>query len=471
MTLALAMAGCGDGGERGDRGGSGGAATASAPGPAAAASAGDSQGVASGHSLTIAMSPGEVGGSGEGIGTGAGAVDASDGEQAGPVLTPQSSYDAEEVAPRAVDTVGRELEPESMAGARLAIIIDDLGGGVAGTSELMQVRAPLTVAIMPGGRYAAQEARTAAEAGFAVILHQPMEPLDSSKNPGPGAITMGMTDAQIRATLDQNLKKVPGVIGVNNHMGSKVTEDSKAIETILRDVFSRGLFFIDSRTSSNSVVAKVASSMGARVLENSTFLDGVNTEDYVIEQIRSAAKKARSKGSAVAIGHVRPATVRAIQRMLPELAASGISLVTVDKLAPAIPLALRNPGGADREQDSAPAAQAVPVQAPVQVPVQAAGPAQGSIQGPSPAAAPAPVQAPAEAPVAGAETPALVPEAPAAPAVPSTPGVPAEPEAEPHSQATSEDAHLEPVEVSESAPQGVDEAIVAPSSDPDLSQS
>lgn len=343
LALTLTLAGCGgkdvDSGGSGDRGGDDGAAAVDALGP----------GTSGGSSLTIVMRPNGGGGAGDGDG-GAEPDGSASADQNEPMLPSSgSAYDPAEVAPLAVETVGLKLEPGSLAGARLAIIIDDLGGGVSGTTELMQVRAPLTVAIMPGGRHAAQEARMAAEAGFAVILHQPMEALDSTKDPGPGAITMGMSDEQIRDTLEQNLGKLDGVIGVNNHMGSRVTEDSDAVEAILRAVFSKGLFFIDSRTSSKSVVAKVASGMGARVLENSTFLDGVNTEDYIIEQIRSAAKKAHARGSAVAIGHVRPATIRALQRMLPELAASGLSLVTVDKLAPAIPVALLGGGEADRD--------------------------------------------------------------------------------------------------------------------------
>ena len=256
---------------------------------------------------------------------------------------PTSSYDEVEVTPLPVEQVGEPLEPGSLAGAKLAIIIDDLGGAVTATPELMQLRAPLTVAIMPGVGHAEEEARAAAESGFAVLLHQPMEPLDGSVSPGPGAITVGMTPDEIRSVLQYNLSKVPGAVGVNNHMGSKVTEDSEIMEVVLHEVFARGLFFIDSRTSSNSVVADVAEAMGASVLENSTFLDGVNTEEYVIEQIRSAAKKAHLLGQAVAIGHVRPATIRALKRMIPELEKAGVTLVTVDQIAPPIPDELRTP--------------------------------------------------------------------------------------------------------------------------------
>lgn len=216
---------------------------------------------------------------------------------------------------------------------RLALIIDDLGSGASATDELMKMDAPLTVAVIPQGRYAAQEAKKAAEQGFAVLLHQPMEPLDPSKRPGKGGIVVDMSEEEIRETICSNLKLVPGAIGVNNHMGSRVTEDAELMRIILDEVFSQGLFFFDSRTSSKSVVAQVAREMGLCVMENARFLDHIASEEYVIDSIRIVARHAIERGSAAAIGHVRPATVRALQKMLPELDSAGVELVTLDALA------------------------------------------------------------------------------------------------------------------------------------------
>jgi len=220
------------------------------------------------------------------------------------------------------------------ARARLAIVIDDLGNGVAGTEQLFRIEAPLTVAVLPDGKRAKSEATTAGERGFAVLLHQPMEPHDPAKRPGGGAIMAGMSEEQIRQALAKNIAAVPNAIGVSNHMGSKITEDRASMITIMDEVFSRGLFFFDSRTTPNSAAPRVARDMGAPLLENARFLDHIADEEYVVDQIRAAARIALSRGSAAVIGHVRPTTVRALASMIPELAAAGVELVRLDELMP-----------------------------------------------------------------------------------------------------------------------------------------
>ena len=242
---------------------------------------------------------------------------------------------SEEYVPREEPLAPTGPGQVSRARARLAIVIDDLGSGVAGTEQLFQVKAPLTVAVLPDGRRARSEATTAAERGFAVLLHQPMEPHDPAKRPGGGAIMTGMSEDEIRRVLAANLAAVPNVVGISNHMGSKITEDRDAMSTIMDETFSHGLFFFDSRTTPNSAAPRVARDMGAPLLENARFLDHVADEAYVVDQIRAAARIALSRGAAAVIGHVRPTTVRALVRMIPELEAAGVQLVRLDELMPA----------------------------------------------------------------------------------------------------------------------------------------
>ncbi len=241
---------------------------------------------------------------------------------------------SEKYLPKEEPLAATEPGRASRARARLAIVIDDLGNGVAGTEQLFQIEVPLTVAVLPDGNRAGSEATTAGERGFAVLLHQPMEPHDPAKRPGGGAIMAGMSQEEIRRVLAANLAAVPNVIGVSNHMGSKVTEDRAAMITVMNEVFSRGLFFFDSRTTPNSTAPRVARDMGAPLLENARFLDHIADETYVVDQIRAAARIALSRGSAAVIGHVRPTTVRALARMIPELAAAGVELVRLDELMP-----------------------------------------------------------------------------------------------------------------------------------------
>ncbi|MEA4884449.1 MAG: divergent polysaccharide deacetylase family protein [Clostridia bacterium] len=341
------------------------------------------------------------------------------GEAVGDVPSIRTDYEAKETPLPASGP-----RPDGTPRGRLAIVIDDLGGGVAGTSEIMNIRAPLTVSILPQGRYAAREANMAAERGYAVLVHQPMEPLDRTKNPGGGALLAGMDADAIRRILSSNVALVPGAIGVSNHMGSRVTQDSAAMRVVLEEVYGRGLFFFDSRTTSDSVVGKVAQGMGIQVLENVRFLDHIDSQDYVIDSIRVVARIAMARGSAAAIGHVRPATARAIQRVLPELAAAGIELVTIDKLAPAAHGMAAAPGKSGTSEKSTAQSEA-----------------------PRPAAAPAstppstPVATPATAPEAQPEAaaPPLLPDAqPAATSL--TPAMPT-----PATASTDQDSVEDPV--------------------------
>ncbi|MGE5550275.1 MAG: divergent polysaccharide deacetylase family protein [Bacteroidota bacterium] len=220
---------------------------------------------------------------------------------------------------------------------RVAIVLDDVGF-VGGTEDFLALPAQLTFAILPLGPYARTYARQAASAGRTVILHLPLEPLDTKQNPGPGVIRTGATGAEIRAQLEANLGSVPGAVGVNNHMGSLGTTDETLmleIQTILKE---KGLFFLDSRTFDprvkKSVVGKVARHLGERFAERDYFLD---PEGASVEEIRALLRqlidRAKKHGSAIGICHAnRPNTLAALKAALPEFAASGVEIVPVTEL-------------------------------------------------------------------------------------------------------------------------------------------
>ncbi|MCR4426589.1 MAG: divergent polysaccharide deacetylase family protein [Firmicutes bacterium] len=302
--------------------------------------------------------------------------------------------------------------------ALLAIVIDDLGYGVPGTAELMELHAPITVAILPGGTHAAKEAEMARERGYGVILHQPMEALDGSKNPGPAAISVDMSDESIRRTLQANLALLPAVDGVSNHMGSRATSDPRVMRVVLEEVGRRGLYFFDSYTTSGSVVSQVAAEVGTPVLVNAKFLDSETSETYVMDALRSAAKIALARGSAAAIGHVRPATIRALAGMIPELQAAGIRLVRLSDLVPE--------AGRGREPLPEPRkTPSPPLPPPAPVPVQPSEPDVDTTRAQEPAVAPKPAVEPeTQLLPEPRETPSPPPPAPVpVPAPPGEPGL------------------------------------------------
>jgi polysaccharide deacetylase 2 family uncharacterized protein YibQ len=157
-------------------------------------------------------------------------------------------------------------------------------------------------------------ARTAA-AGKEIILHLPMEALGGA-NPGPGALTVDMGDREILQTIDENLGSVPGAVGVNNHMGSRATSDERVMELVLADLRRRDLFFVDSRTTVDTVAAEVAQALRTRFAERDVFLDNDPNRDAILAAVSGALDLAHRQDQVVMIGHV---TVPELAEVLAEI--------------------------------------------------------------------------------------------------------------------------------------------------------
>ncbi|MFP4977012.1 divergent polysaccharide deacetylase family protein [Paenibacillus sp. CN-4] len=189
--------------------------------------------------------------------------------------------------------------------ARIALIVDDFGNGLRGTEAMLKLPVKFTVAVMPFLSTSKKDAETAYRLGHDVLLHLPMEPRSGKPEwLGPGAVLTSMTDAEIRSRVEAALEQVPHAVGINNHMGSKVTGDERVMAAILSVCRERGLIFVDSHTNYRSVAGKVAVSMGLPPVENQLFLDDVHSRQHVLKQLRLARKQAESRGYCIAIGHV-----------------------------------------------------------------------------------------------------------------------------------------------------------------------
>lgn len=214
----------------------------------------------------------------------------------------------------------------------LAIIIDDWGHNSPAAPSLLAYPLPLTVAVLPHLGLSYELSEGADSVGHQVILHQPMEPRDSTLALGPGGIYQGMTREEIQAVLEENLASLPTAVGMNNHMGSLATEDPETMRAVLEVIRERGLFFVDSRTSNLSVVPEVAAEVGVPFSVNNLFLDNESDVEKIKAQLRQGLKLAEQQGQAVVIGHVRPATAEALWEMIPELLSSGVELVPISSL-------------------------------------------------------------------------------------------------------------------------------------------
>lgn len=214
----------------------------------------------------------------------------------------------------------------------LAIVIDDWGYSSLYADAFLQYPFSLTVAIIPHLPQSVRLAELAAENGHEVILHQPMEALNSHLDLGRGGIRTSMDAAEIKQRLQENIAHLPMIVGVNNHMGSKVTADTETMEIILAEIKDHGLYFLDSYTTPLSVAGKVAAEVGLPYAVNNLFIDNINEVEAVKKQLRQIMERAVLHGSAIAIGHVRSATAVALWEMIPEFVAADINLVPVSQL-------------------------------------------------------------------------------------------------------------------------------------------
>ncbi|CAM4198705.1 divergent polysaccharide deacetylase family protein [Paenibacillus alkaliterrae] len=203
----------------------------------------------------------------------------------------------------------------------LAIVIDDFGNGMDGTTEMMKLSVKFTAAIMPFMPTTKQDAEEAHRLGHDVIVHMPMEPNKGLKRwLGPGALTTDLSDSEIRKRVEDAIDDVPHAIGMNNHMGSKVTADERMMRIVLGVCKERGLFFLDSRTTYKTVVPKIAAELQVPIVSNDVFLDDIYTVQHISKQIGVLRKLLQSHASCITIGHVGPPgkkTASVLQQSIP----------------------------------------------------------------------------------------------------------------------------------------------------------
>lgn len=214
----------------------------------------------------------------------------------------------------------------------LAIIIDDFGYSSEPINAFSSIDRPLTFAVLPNRPYSLQAASRGASSGHQVILHLPMEPLDSKQQSEAQTVTVSMADSDISSLVSQDVHAIPGLIGVNNHQGSRATSDRRIMKTVLTALQANQLFFVDSRTSSQSVAYDMARQLGVRTASNDLFIDNQSDVESIKEQLRRAIQIAISHGHAVVIGHARMNTAAAVRQMIAEIESSGVKLVFVSQL-------------------------------------------------------------------------------------------------------------------------------------------
>lgn len=216
---------------------------------------------------------------------------------------------------------------------RVGIIIDDIGVREAIDRLFFQLPVQVTFSVLPFGPSSVETAELAHRRGHEVMLHQPMEPLDTANHdPGFGKLTLSMTTQQVRAVVERNLAAVPHVKGMNNHMGSAFTRNASRVQAAILPLKKRGLFFVDSVTIGDSVAYQVAKRNGVPSVARNLFLDYKPDLETIRRQVDLLGRIATAQGSAIAIGHPFQNTYLALKEGIPKLLAQGIEVVPVAEL-------------------------------------------------------------------------------------------------------------------------------------------
>ncbi len=214
----------------------------------------------------------------------------------------------------------------------ISIIVDDMGKRMEAGQRVLALPGPVACAFLPQARYTRSLAVTAHASGKEVMLHLPMDSVDRRRL-DPGAVTLDMTEGQFTATVQANLDSVPHAIGINNHMGSLLTRHPGHMLWLMRVMRRQApLFFVDSRTTVDTVARRVAQENGVPNSERNVFLDNHLAPGEIQYQFNRLLQLARKQGTALAIGHPHPQTLALLEQRIPELEQQGIRLLPVSEL-------------------------------------------------------------------------------------------------------------------------------------------
>jgi polysaccharide deacetylase 2 family uncharacterized protein YibQ len=238
------------------------------------------------------------------------------------------------VKPVVVKVVPKPVKPKPQVKPgvtpRLTIVIDDWGYNSYHCKNLEAINAPLGVAILPNLPYTRAVIDCAKAAGKDPMLHLPIEPhVYREAYSSDYILKTDMAQAAVKKLLVKIFSEMPGVVGVNNHIGSKGTEDPVLMTTVLTEIKRRKLFFVDSLTSEQSVCGEVARKLKMRIAVRDVFLDNRNERQYIERQFMIAERLAIKNGHALIIGHDRALTLQIIKEQVDKLTQEGFEFIPV----------------------------------------------------------------------------------------------------------------------------------------------
>ncbi|MBM3244184.1 MAG: divergent polysaccharide deacetylase family protein [Candidatus Omnitrophica bacterium] len=234
------------------------------------------------------------------------------------------------LAARPKKPVSISLPPIKVKG-KIAIVIDDWGYRKDTLDIASRIKYPMTMSVLPNLDFSVLASQKLHDMGFEIILHLPMEPYEKyrlEKN----TILCSMEDAQIKNILNDDLAGIKFCKGLSNHMGSKLTSDTRVMKVIFSELKKKKLYFFDSYVSSDSVARGLAEKMGIKSARRDVFLDNESSPRYIRIQINKLKNKARIHGHAIGVGHDRKSTLEVLAEVMPELSKEGYKFVYLSEL-------------------------------------------------------------------------------------------------------------------------------------------
>jgi polysaccharide deacetylase 2 family uncharacterized protein YibQ len=221
----------------------------------------------------------------------------------------------------------------SKSAKKVAIVIDDVGY-IKDISHFTDLNIPVTFAILPRESYSEKIALKLKESKVPFLMHLPLEPLKYPEvDPGAYALLLKMDNSEIEKTFKENLESVPGIAGINNHMGSAFSADKEKMEFLLSLVKKAGVFYLDSYTTPESRAEEAAKKIKLPFLKNEFFLDIEDDPGYIRERLELLLKKAKKQGECITIGHIQKKHLApALKEYIPKFRKEGIKFVYLTEL-------------------------------------------------------------------------------------------------------------------------------------------
>lgn len=226
-------------------------------------------------------------------------------------------------------------KPDFLKQPHIAVVIDDMGISAGRTADIASLQGPLTASFLTYSRNLEAQIENSRRAGQEIMIHVPME-ARSNADVAPDVLTTAMTTEEIKNNLEVMLAKFKDVKGINNHMGSKLTEDKVRMLAVMEVLKKYGLFFLDSKTSAKSKAEEAAAESEVAYAHRHVFIDNENEKNYILGQLRKAEKIALRNGYAIAIGHPKSQTYIALKEWLPQLTEKNIVLTPLSEIVKAL---------------------------------------------------------------------------------------------------------------------------------------